>query len=132
MHPRAYPSYRHYTRTLGDIGDMDVETEVVLIEHDVPTAPWTVSVLKCLPQPDYEIPEEEIKRRVDLRHENICSIDPPGCSDIDDALHCKQLPNGNFEVPIAPFAPSRRQKHQIFDFASHVPSVLCVGGSAHR
>jgi exosome complex exonuclease DIS3/RRP44 len=77
----------------------------VLIEHDVPTAPWTVSVLKCLPQPDYEIPEDEIKRRVDLRGENICSIDPPGCTDIDDALHCKPLPNGNFEVP-PPSCPS--------------------------
>jgi len=35
---------------------------------------------------------EEIDRgeRVDLRHlESVCSIDPPGCTDIDDALHCK-------------------------------------------
>jgi hypothetical protein len=24
------------------------------------------------------------------------SIDPPGCKDIDDALHCIKLPNGNF------------------------------------
>lgn len=30
----------------------------------------------------------------------ICSIDPPGCKDIDDALHCKRLPNGNYEVGV--------------------------------
>lgn len=24
----------------------------------------------------------------------MCSIDPPGCTDIDDALHCVKLPNG--------------------------------------
>lgn len=91
----------HYVRTLGVIGDQDVETEVVLIEHDVPTAPWTVNVLKCLPPPDYSIPEEEIAKRHDLRTSHqILSIDPPGCTDIDDALHCKVLPNGNFEVGV--------------------------------
>eukprot|EP01051_Picozoa_sp_SAG22_P010141 SAG22_NODE_893_length_6643_cov_9.325489_2_plen_488_part_00 len=30
----------------------------------------------------------------------ICSIDPPGCTDIDDALHCRTLPNGNLEVGV--------------------------------
>lgn len=28
------------------------------------------------------------------------SIDPPGCKDIDDALHARDLPNGNIEVGI--------------------------------
>lgn len=30
----------------------------------------------------------------------MCSIDPPGCKDIDDALHCIELPNGNYEVGV--------------------------------
>lgn len=30
----------------------------------------------------------------------MCSIDPPGCTDIDDALHIRELPNGNFEVGV--------------------------------
>nr|CAD7257123.1 unnamed protein product [Timema shepardi] len=38
------------------------------------------------------------KKRVDLRHLDICSVDPPGCTDIDDALHCRDLANGNYEV----------------------------------
>lgn len=25
-------------------------------------------------------------------------MDPPGCTDIDDALHCRELENGNIEV----------------------------------
>jgi len=37
---------------------------------------------------------------VDCRHLDICSVDPPGCTDIDDALHCRRLPNGNFEVGV--------------------------------
>lgn len=39
-------------------------------------------------------------KRWDLRHLCICSIDPPGCKDIDDALHCYKLPNGNFHVGV--------------------------------
>ena len=32
-------------------------------------------------------PDEQTSR-VDLRHLHVCSVDPPGCRDIDDALHC--------------------------------------------
>ena len=28
------------------------------------------------------------------------SIDPPGCKDIDDALHCYPLPKGNYSVGV--------------------------------
>jgi exosome complex exonuclease DIS3/RRP44 len=39
-------------------------------------------------------------KRWDLRHLDVCSVDPIGCKDIDDALHCIVLPNGNFEVGV--------------------------------
>lgn len=35
-----------------------------------------------------------------MRHLEICSIDPPGCTDIDDALHVRALANGNYEVGV--------------------------------
>ena len=35
-----------------------------------------------------------------MRHLPILSIDPPGCTDIDDALHCIALPNGNLQVGV--------------------------------
>ena len=38
--------------------------------------------------------------RLDLRHLPVLSIDPPGCKDIDDALHCSILPNGNYQVGV--------------------------------
>ncbi len=41
---------------------------------------------------------QDILERVDCRHLDICSVDPPGCTDIDDALHARVLPNGNYEV----------------------------------
>ena len=37
---------------------------------------------------------------MDLRSLSVCSVDPPGCKDIDDALHCVELDNGNLEVII--------------------------------
>lgn len=39
-----------------------------------------------------------MKYREDLRHLCVCSVDPPGCTDIDDALHCREVENGNIEV----------------------------------
>lgn len=30
----------------------------------------------------------------------VCSIDPPGCKDIDDALHCYKMKNGNYNVGV--------------------------------
>jgi exosome complex exonuclease DIS3/RRP44 len=35
-----------------------------------------------------------------MRGEYVMSVDPPGCTDIDDALHCKQLENGNIEIGV--------------------------------
>ena len=39
-------------------------------------------------------------QRTDLRHIPVVSIDPPGCKDIDDALHCLRLPNGRLEAGV--------------------------------
>lgn len=43
---------------------------------------------------------QDEKRRVDLRHIDVCSVDPPGCTDIDDALHCRPLEDGTLEVGV--------------------------------
>lgn len=48
----------------------------------------------------WTIPQEEIDKWRDLRDVCVCSIDPPGCKDIDDALHCYWMPNGNFNVGV--------------------------------
>lgn len=37
---------------------------------------------------------------MDLRNEYVCSVDPVGCRDIDDALHAKVLENGNIEIGV--------------------------------
>jgi len=90
----------HYVKTLGQSGNKDVETEVLLHEHNIPCDPFPAKVLACLPPEDYRIDIENSPGREDLRHLPVLSIDPPGCKDIDDALHCIVLPNGNYQVGV--------------------------------
>ncbi|XP_048388312.1 exosome complex exonuclease RRP44 [Stegostoma tigrinum] len=94
-----YPN-GHFVRSLGNAGDKETETEVLLLEHDVPHQPFSQAVLSFLPKMPWIITEEDLKKRMDLRHLYICSVDPPGCTDIDDALHCRELENGNLEVGV--------------------------------
>jgi exosome complex exonuclease DIS3/RRP44 len=90
----------HFVRTLGPIGDKETENQVLLLEHDVPNYPFPQSVIDCLPKLPWVIDDEEKKKRLDLTHLHICSVDPPGCTDIDDALHCIELPNGNYQCGV--------------------------------
>lgn len=98
----------HFVRTLGEIEDKDAEQEALLLEHDVEYRPFSKNVLACLPKEghDWKVPENLdngdplLKKRRDLRDRLICSIDPPGCVDIDDALHARPLSNGNYEVGV--------------------------------
>ena len=94
-----YPN-GHLVKVLGNVGDKKTENEVLLLEHDVKHDPFSPKVLSCLPDKNWTITEEELAKRVDLREYDIASVDPPGCTDIDDALHCKKLPNGNYEVGV--------------------------------
>lgn len=96
-----YPS-GHYVRTIGEIGDRDTESEVLLIENDINTKPFSSQVLACLPPLPWSLSSEDLAKtnREDLRHLRVFSVDPPGCKDIDDALHCMPLANGNFEVGV--------------------------------
>jgi exosome complex exonuclease DIS3/RRP44 len=87
----------HYVRALGQIGDKSVEAEALLQQHDLHLRPFSAQIMAELPPPETELSAEG---RLDLRSELICSIDPPGCTDIDDALHVRLLPNGNYQIGV--------------------------------
>jgi hypothetical protein len=40
----------HYVRTLGDIGNIECESHVILIEHDVCVREFAPAVYRCLPK----------------------------------------------------------------------------------
>jgi exosome complex exonuclease DIS3/RRP44 len=96
----------HFIRSLGELETKAAETEALLLEYDVQYRPFPKTVLDCLPKEghDWKVPQSTEdpgwKDREDLRGLLICSIDPIGCQDIDDALHCRPLPNGNTEVGV--------------------------------
>lgn len=90
----------HYIKELGPCGDQETESEALLLQFDISYHPFSESVLSCLPQMPWTITDEDREKREDLRHINIVSIDPPGCTDIDDALHIRILDNGNYEIGV--------------------------------
>jgi exosome complex exonuclease DIS3/RRP44 len=96
----------HFVRSLGELESKGAETEALLLEWDVQYKPFPKTVLDCLPAEghDWKVPasteDPGWQGRRDLRDLIVCSIDPPGCVDIDDALHARKLPNGNFEVGV--------------------------------
>ena len=84
---QRYPS-GHLVKILGRVGDVDGEMAALLARYDIPAEPFGARALAELPREgaDWMVPKEEIDRRRDLRHHRACSIDPPGCTDVDDAL----------------------------------------------
>ncbi len=96
----------HFVRSLGELESKSAETEALLLEYDVQYRPFPKTVLDCLPAEghDWKVPasldDPGWKGRRDLRDLLVCSIDPPGCVDIDDALHARKLSNGNYEVGV--------------------------------
>lgn len=88
-------------KTLGQAGEIEPETEGILTEYDVDFSDFSDEVLDCLPKNlPWTIPPEEMRKRRDLRNECIFTIDPATARDLDDALSCKQLPDGNYEVGV--------------------------------
>ncbi|KAG5458336.1 MAG: hypothetical protein BJ554DRAFT_1450, partial [Olpidium bornovanus] len=89
---------------LGEFGIVEVETEAILVNNGVSDEPFLDHVLESLPLAvrtgTWSIPDVEISARRDLRGERVFSIDPLSARDLDDALHIKELENGNFEVGV--------------------------------
>lgn len=116
----------HFVRSLGKVGDKEAEQEALLVEYGVSYSAFGKAIQDCLPTEGdtWKVPpkvdgDPAWRDREDLRELIICSIDPPGkvsyiviqlpslitiwstgCQDIDDALHARQLPNGNIEAGV--------------------------------
>ena len=92
----------HFFKKLGKCLEVPVENEIILYEHNVDINPFSKKIIDSMPKEDIEFkcPPEELKKRLDLRNKPVCSIDPPGCKDIDDALHAIILNNGNYELGV--------------------------------
>ncbi|PIA17543.1 RNB-domain-containing protein [Coemansia reversa NRRL 1564] len=89
-----------FVKDLGMRGSIEVETQLILEENGVCVVPFTPDVLRCLPKSPWHIPPIDIRSRTDLRSECIFTVDPSTARDLDDAVSCRALPNGNFLVGV--------------------------------
>jgi protein SSD1 len=87
-------------RELGDIGNIEIETEALLADNNVTTTAFGEKVEKCLPELPWSIPEKELSRRRDLRKDCIFTIDPATAKDLDDAVSVSRLEDGTLEVGV--------------------------------
>ncbi|XP_032493657.1 DIS3-like exonuclease 2 isoform X1 [Phocoena sinus] len=88
-------------KSLGQAGEIEPETEGILTEYGVDFSDFSSEVLECLPQDlPWTIPPEEFSKRRDLRKDCVFTIDPSTARDLDDALSCKPVADGNFEVGV--------------------------------
>ncbi|CAK1586212.1 unnamed protein product [Parnassius mnemosyne] len=85
---------------IGQTGDLLTEAKAILAQTDLDVTPFGPEVRDLYPRLDYVIPEKEIHIREDCRNLCIFSIDPANCRDIDDAVSCKKLENGNYEIGV--------------------------------
>lgn len=88
-------------RSLGEAGEIEPETEGILLEYGIDSGPFSDEALACLPQETpWKIPEKELEYRRDFRDDCVFTIDPLTARDLDDAVHCKKIQEGRFEVGV--------------------------------
>lgn len=83
---------------VGKVGEIEAELRALILEHNLDVLPYQEELLEELPDSDYILTDDDMKDREDWRHECVFTIDPPAAVDLDDAISCKILDNGNYEV----------------------------------
>lgn len=97
----------HYYKRMDVVGNKDGEEEAILMVNgiDYHGLEWS-EILKelSISESSFNLARayEEVRdgTREDFRNLDVLSIDPDGCTDIDDTLHCRLLPNGRLEVGV--------------------------------
>ena len=96
-------------RHLGNAGDIEAESELLLIEHNIDFLDFPDMAYYGLPNIEddqwasdelWPIPAKEFQYRRDFRNECVFTIDPSTARDLDDALSIKRLNEDHFEVGV--------------------------------
>ncbi|EPY51985.1 ribonuclease II family protein [Schizosaccharomyces cryophilus OY26] len=85
---------------LGSVTNVEDYTNALLLENGISSEPFSREVLECLPAEDWRITEKELAKRRDFRNDIVITIDPDTAKDLDDAVSCKDLGNGTYEVGV--------------------------------
>ncbi|MGB8773107.1 MAG: VacB/RNase II family 3'-5' exoribonuclease [Terriglobales bacterium] len=84
---------------LGEESDFGVDVEIMIRKFHLPHRfpPEVIEEAQAIAS---EIPEEALRHRRDYRHLPIVTIDGETARDFDDAVHVRQLVNGNYELQV--------------------------------
>ncbi|EFN78986.1 DIS3-like exonuclease 2 [Harpegnathos saltator] len=85
---------------VGESGDLNAEVTAILLENNLDVSPYRQELLQGLPDSDYVLTNADIMGREDWSNECVFTIDPATAVDLDDAVSCKVLKNGNYEVGV--------------------------------
>lgn len=85
------------TEELGDMGDLEVETEALLRDNNFSNEPFSETLTRLV---DSEVKIEESEGRRDFTAEKVFSIDPLSAKDLDDAVHITTREDGVIEVGV--------------------------------
>jgi ribonuclease R len=87
------------TEVLGKSGEVAAEILSVAREFKLPLSfpPEVTHETSVIPA---EIPEAEVKRRLDLRNRTCITIDPEDAKDFDDAVSLEKLNDGNYNLGV--------------------------------
>ncbi|CAD8122340.1 unnamed protein product [Paramecium sonneborni] len=87
-------------KEVGVQGNIDVECEAILTENSVYDNEFSDLCKEEMKAYTHDSIAKESVKRMDLRQEYICSIDPVTARDLDDALSIKDLGNGIYEIGV--------------------------------
>ncbi|ESQ27353.1 hypothetical protein EUTSA_v10018051mg [Eutrema salsugineum] len=88
------------THMFGRGSELEPQINAILYQNSVCDSEFSPGSLASLPRAPWEIPEEEVQRRKDLRDLCVFTIDPSTATDLDDALSVQSLPGGFFRVGV--------------------------------
>ena len=119
-------------RVIGHKDDPNIDVRIILEKYNLPIdfSNKIIEEAKTLPK---EVSVEEIENRIDLRNENIFTVDCDNTKDRDDAVSIKKLENGNYllKVHIAHVSYYVKEGTNLFEEAihrcsSHYPVNTCI------
>ncbi len=84
---------------LGNVNEAGVDMLSLIKEYDLPYT-FPDKVLEEAKSIKEEINPKELENRLDLRNEEIFTIDGEDAKDLDDAVQVKKLENGNYELGV--------------------------------
>ncbi|KAH0938673.1 LOW QUALITY PROTEIN: hypothetical protein HID58_006134 [Brassica napus] len=88
------------THMFGRGSELEPQINAILYQNSVCDSEFSHDSLASLPRAPWEVPEEEVQRRKDLRDLCVFTIDPSTATDLDDALSVQSLPGGFLRVGV--------------------------------